>query len=236
MRKERSSTLRLDLHNHTLGSWDCLTDPEALLAGALARGVDRMAITDHNRLDVALEMHRRHPERIIPGEEVKTREGIDLIGLFIGTEIPKGTPAKEVCRRVRDEGGILYLPHPYARGKGGGGRYAEELAPLVDVVEVFNARLHPSGLNGAAETLAESHGKLRGAGSDAHTLREVGGAWVEVPGHENRPEDLRRALADGRVEGRTAPLWIHLASTWAKVRRRLPGAPKPELTSRNPTP
>ena len=135
MMAEASRTqLRLDLHNHSWGSWDCLTDPEALLAAARARGVDRIGITDHNRLDVALEMYEKYPDQVIPGEEVKTKEGIDLIGFFIQNEIPKGTEALEVCHRVREEGGIIYLPHPYAPGKGGGGRFAEELAPRVDVV------------------------------------------------------------------------------------------------------
>jgi predicted metal-dependent phosphoesterase TrpH len=225
MMAEASRTqLRLDLHNHSWGSWDCLTDPEALLAAARARGVDRIGITDHNRLDVALEMYEKYPDQVIPGEEVKTKEGIDLIGFFIQNEIPEGTEALEVCHRVREEGGIIYLPHPYAPGKGGGGRFAEELAPRVDVVEVFNARMHPGRLNGPAETLARAHDKLMGAGSDAHTIREIGGAWVEVPYHENRPEALLEALAQGRVHGHTAPLWIHLASTWAKVRKKLPGS------------
>jgi predicted metal-dependent phosphoesterase TrpH len=218
-----AGTIRVDLHNHTAGSWDCLSDPEALLSRALARGIQRIAITDHNRLEVALAMHEKYPDQVIPGEEVKTREGIDLIGLYIRREIPKGTGAEEACHLIREDGGVVYLPHPYAPGKGGGGRHAEALAPLVDVVEVFNARLHPRRWNDPAGELALAHGKLRGAGSDAHTLREVGGAWVELPAHENRPEALLRALAEGRVEGRTAPLWIHLASTWAKVRKTLPG-------------
>lgn len=219
MNEAEPPILRLDLHNHSWGSWDCLSDPEALLARARARGIHRIAITDHNRIEVALAMHGKYPDQIIPGEEVKTREGIDLVGLFIRTEIPRGTPARDACRRIREDGGIVYLPHPYAPGKGGGGQFAEQLAPLVDVVEVFNARLHPGRLNQPAEALARTHGKLRGAGSDAHTIGEIGGGWVEVPAHENRPADLLRALEKGRVEGRTAPWWVHLASTWAKVRK-----------------
>ena len=82
--------LRLDLHNHTRGSWDCLSDPEALLSRAAEKGVDRIAITDHNRLEVALEMYEKYPDRIIPGEEVKTGEGIDLIGLYLTRRDRKG--------------------------------------------------------------------------------------------------------------------------------------------------
>ena len=216
------ATMRLDLHLHTWGSWDCVSDPEKVLAAARSRGVERIAITDHNRLHVALEMAARYPDHVIPGEEVKTAEGIDVIGLYLHTEIPKGTPAAETCRMIREQGGLAYLPHPYARGKGGSGRYAEELAPLCEIVEVFNARLHPGRLNEPAPDLAERHRCLHGAGSDAHTVGEVAGAWVEVPVHPNTPEGLRAALAHGRVHGATSSNFVHLASTWAKVRKKLP--------------
>ncbi len=215
--------MRLDLHMHTRGSWDCMSGPERNLEQARARGVERIALTDHNRLHVALRMAEKYPDAIIPGEEVKTAEGIDVIGLYLSEEIPKGTPARETIAEIRRQGGIPYLPHPYAAGKGGGGRYAEELAPLVDVVEVFNARLHPVTLNDPAELLARRFGRLRSSGSDAHTVEEVAGAYIEVPRHENTPEGLRSALRHSIVHGREASQLVHLASTWAKVRKKLPG-------------
>jgi len=214
--------VRLDLHLHTRGSWDCLSDPEAVLARALGLGYERIAITDHDRLGVALRMFELHPERVIPGEEVKTAEGVDVIGLYLHEEIPKGTPARETIERIRDQGGIPYLPHPYAAGKGGGGRLAEELAPLCDVVEGFNARLHDPELNARAEELARRHGKAIGAGSDAHTLGELGNAFVEVPLHPNRADALLAALrGPSRWGGAEASRLVHLASTWAKVRKKL---------------
>lgn len=220
-------TIALDLHVHTAGSWDCLSDPLAVVERAMDLGLHRIAITDHNRLDVALRMAEAFPDRVIAGEEVRTAEGIDVIGLYLTEEIAKGTPARETIERIREQGGVPHLPHPFAGGKGGGGRYAEELAPLVDIVEVFNARLHPGRLNAPARDLALRHGALRGAGSDAHTLSEVGGARVEVPYHPNRPDGLREALRHGAVTGRTSSNLVHLASTWAKVRKMLPGAPTP---------
>ena len=224
-RQPKDGRLRIDMHMHTQASFDCLSDPRKVMAAALARGVQRIAITDHNRVATALEMADAFPDSVIPGEEVKTKEGIDVIGLYIQEEIPKGTPAQEVCRLVRDQGGLVYLPHPYARGKGGSGRYAEELAPMVDIIEVFNARLHPGHLNGLGEDLASRWSKPRGAGSDAHMLGEVAGAWVEVEQHPNEPAALLAALEHARVRGVTTPWVVHLASTWAKVRKRLPLAP-----------
>ena len=93
------NTLRTVLTDHPLVQ-RCLHVQE-LLALASERGVDRIAITDHNRLYVALEMAERHPDRIIPGEEVKTAEGIDVIGLYLSEEIPKGTPAEDTIERIR---------------------------------------------------------------------------------------------------------------------------------------
>ncbi len=218
--------MRMDLHLHTWGSWDCLSDPEAVLGRALSLGYGRIAITDHNRLEVAVRMAEAHPDEVIAGEEVKTAEGIDVIGLYLSEEIPKGTPAHETIERIREQGGIPYLPHPYAGGKGGGGKLADVLAPLCDVVEVFNARLHSDELNALAADLAARHGKRHGAGSDAHTVREIGNAFVEVRPHPNRPDALLAALADAeRAGGSTASRLVHLASTWAKVRKRLPAPP-----------
>lgn len=220
-----ASTMRIDMHLHTVGSWDSLSDPERVLETALAHGLQRIAITDHNRVHVGLRMAERYPDQVIPGEEVKTGEGIDVIGLYLTEEIPKGTPARETIERIRDQGGIPYLPHPFAAGKGGGGTYAEELGPLCDVIEVFNARLHDPSMNHRAEELARRHGKLVGAGSDAHTLGELGNAWVDLPVHANEPEALRQALATATASGREASRLVHLGSTWAKVRKKLTGAP-----------
>ena len=217
-----SGRIRIDMHLHTRASFDCLSDPHRVIEAARAKGVQRIAITDHNRLALALEMAKAFPDAVIPGEEVKTAEGIDVIGLYLREEIPKGTAAREVCRLIREQGGIVYLPHPYARGKGASGRYAEELAPLVDVVEVFNGRLHPGRLNEPGEELAARWAKARGAGSDAHTVGEVAGAFVEVADHPNEPAAFLEALAGARIRGVTTPWSVHLASTWAKVRKRLP--------------
>ena len=224
--QKRSSVrlLRLDLHLHTKGSWDCLSDPEHVLRRARELGYGRIAITDHNCLAVALGMAEKYPSEVIPGEEVKTAEGVDIIGLYLSEEIPKGTPAEETIERIRVQGGIAYLPHPYAGGKGGGGRLADFLAPLCDIVEVFNARLHSPAMNQQAEELARVHGKLRAAGSDAHTIGEVGNAYVDLHFHDNNADALLAALGTNcSLGGTEASRLVHLASTWAKVRKRLPG-------------
>jgi len=211
----------LDLHLHTRGSWDSLSDPEAVLQRARERGIERVAITDHNRLDVALEMAERYPDEVIPGEEVRTAEGVDVIGLYLSREIPEGTPALETCRRIREQGGIAYLPHPFARGKGGNGKLAETLAPVLDAVEVFNARVLSAERNRLGAEFARRHDLPGGAGSDAHTIGEVGNVRLEVAVHRNEPDALVQALRRSEVHGVPASPLAFVRSNAAKLLKRV---------------
>jgi predicted metal-dependent phosphoesterase TrpH len=210
--------MRIDMHLHTRGSFDSLSDPRALVRRAREVGLDRICVTDHNEVDVALELHDEFPDFVVVGEEVKTAERVDIIGLYLRERIPEGTPAHETCLMIRAQGGIVYVPHPFAGGKGGAA-ILQEIAGLVDVVEGFNARIHDAALNERAATWAARRGLPVGAGSDAHTIREVGRAWVELPWHANGRAALLEALRDGRVHGVLSSRAVHLASTWAKIRK-----------------
>lgn len=214
--------LRVDLHSHTRLSRDCLSDPRAVLRTARARGLHRLAITDHNEVDEALRLHEIDPELVMVGEEVKTGEGFDVIGIFLTERIPKGTPARETCERIHAQGGVVYIPHPFDTLRSGAGTaHLDELAPLIDVVEVHNSRCFREVTNRRAEEWATARGKLRGAGSDSHTLAEIGHGYVEMPSFEPNRESFLAALARGRVTGRvrSSPLY-RAASTYAKLHKR----------------
>lgn len=214
--------LRVDLHSHTRLSRDCLSDPRAVLRTARARGLHRLAITDHNEVDEALRLHEIDPELVMVGEEVKTGEGFDVIGIFLTERIPKGTPARETCERIHAQGGVVYIPHPFDTLRSGAGTaHLDELAPLIDVVEVHNSRCFREVTNRRAEEWATARGKLRGAGSDSHTLAEIGHGYVEMPPFEPNRESFLAALARGRVTGRvrSSPLY-RAASTYAKLHKR----------------
>jgi predicted metal-dependent phosphoesterase TrpH len=213
------STLRLDLHIHTRASHDCLSDFPDVIAAARARGLDRIAVTDHNEIEGAFRTRDLAPELVIVGEEVKTAEGVDVIGLFISDKIPKGTPAIETAQAIGQQGGLVYVPHPFAGAKGLGPQVLETIEPYVDVVEIFNARVHKPALNEKARQWAVQRGLAGGAGSDAHTLREIGRGVIEVPEFDGR-EGFLAALRAGRIFGRYSSYLVHLASTWAKIAPR----------------
>ncbi len=210
------SVLRLDLHIHTRASHDCLSDFGDVVATARARGLDRIAVTDHNEIEGAFRVRDLAPELVIVGEEVKTAEGVDITGLFLSEKIHKGTPADETAQAIREQGGFVYVPHPFAGGKGLGGEVLATVEPWVDVVEIFNARIHRPALNEKARLWAEERGLPGGAGSDAHTLSEIGRGVIEVPAFEGQAGFLD-ALRSGRVVGRSSSRLVHLASSWAKI-------------------
>lgn len=213
--------MKIDMHLHTRGSFDCLNKPDALLERALACGLDRICITDHNEIAVALQLSRSFPGRIIVGEEVKTAEGVDIIGLFLSERIPKGTPARETCARIHAQGGVVYVPHPFAPGKGSGGAILPHIEHEIDAMEGFNARIHDARLNEHAVSWAHARDLPIGAGSDAHTLREVGRAWVELPQFGDSAASFLTALRQGRIGGVLSSRVVHLASTWAKAHKWL---------------
>ena len=219
------------MHLHSRHSFDCLTDPGALVECLDERGLDRICVTDHNQIGTALALRDRFPDRIIVGEEVKTAEGVDVIGLFISKRIAQGTPAVETCARIHGQGGVVYVPHPFAAGKGGGGRILDLIEREVDAVEGFNARLHDPALNARAVEWACARDLPLGAGSDAHTLAEVGRAWVDLPAFADRPEAFLAALRRGTLHGRASSRAVHIASTYAKLHKRVFARARPEEES-----
>ncbi len=211
--------MKVDLHVHTCYSRDSLTPLEAVIEVAHKRGIDKVAITDHDRLAGALALREMAPELTIVGEEITTTAG-EIIAYFLEEEIPAGLPPEEAIARVREQGGVVGVPHPLDRLR----RQAmgeERLLPilgLVDALEVFNSRTLFPGNNRRAEELARAHGLLQTAGSDAHTIWEIGHAYVEMPPFNDKEEFLQ-SLARGRIFGRTTIPLIHFISIWVKIRK-----------------
>lgn len=211
----------VDLHMHTSHSKDCLSDTADVVATARRVGLDRIAITDHDQIEGAFEAHRLAPDLVIVGEEIRTAEGLDLIGLFLKERIPPGGSFREVALAIHSQGGITYLPHPFDRWRGSDESYFSSVIDCIDVVEVFNARVHDRERNERARTWAEKHGLPVGAGSDAHTLREIGRGRVSLSPFDG-PEAFVRSAGAGKISGTASAHWVHLGSTWAKLRKHLP--------------
>jgi len=222
----------VDLHCHTRASFDSLSSPAAVVRAAVARGLTHLAITDHDRIDGALEAREiaaradagdSDPLTVIVGEEVRTADG-DLIALFLDRPVPPGMSASETVAAIREQGGLVGIPHPFDRFRGtlAGGAGMRDVVPLVDWIETHNARLVGRGNERAAEFAAE-HGLPGVAVSDAHTILEVGVAYTILPGDPSTADGLRAALGGARLVPGRASVVVRLVTPVAKLIQRARG-------------
>lgn len=222
--------LTVDFHCHTCASRDSLMQPQRLLARARRLGLDRIAITDHNTIAGAQQAARLDPQLVIVGEEVRTIEG-EVLGLFVSEEVPGGLSAREAIERLWAQGAFVCIPHPFDSVRSGGWSLERlrALVPLVDAIEVLNARVWTAAANRRAAAFAAALGLPGLAGSDAHSYREVGRARVHLPAFYDA-ENLRAALSSALVSGRRACPLVHLASRWTGLCRSLGwGMPWPQV-------
>lgn len=212
---------KVDLHTHTIYSKDCLTQTAKLVEQARRVGLDKLAVTEHNRLDGALAAKAMAPDLVIVGEEIKTTHG-ELIAYFVQEEVPRGLSPQETIARLRDQGAVISIPHPLDSVRSSAMRLANVLTVIeqVDALEVLNARCVLARDNLAAAALAQEHGKLFTAGSDAHIPAELGRCYLEMPPFADQRESFLAALAQAKVGGVISPFWPHFASTYAKWRKR----------------
>ena len=103
---------RIDLHMHTWVSPDSRTDPKALIERAREVGLNRIAVTDHNAIEGALEAHRLAPDLVIVGQEIDTETGGELIAYYVQEVIPRHLPLQEAIRRLREQGAVISISHP----------------------------------------------------------------------------------------------------------------------------
>ena len=214
--------LKADFHMHTCYSPDSEMSPECLVARCLEVGLNCIAVTDHNTIEGATAVQRIAPFTVIIGEEVASAEG-EITGLFLKETVPRGLPAVETAIRIKDQGGLVSIPHPFDRFRRSViKRHAlDEIVPYADIMEVFNSRNNLDAHDRKAYEYAQEHGLLNSAVSDAHTAIELGRTYVEMDEFDGTPEGFKSALAGGEiVSRRTSPL-LHVVSTFNTVRSKL---------------
>lgn len=173
--------MKADLHIHTLYSKDCLTPLDKVLERALKRGLECIAITDHNEIEGALRLQEKSPIKIIVGEEIRTNRG-EIIGYFLTERIKPGMSLGKTIEEIRKQGGLVCVPHPFDRLRTS--KLAEdalqEIEQEIDIVEVHNARNVYEVDNRKAWSYAASRGKMFSVGTDAHWPWEIGRSYVNI--------------------------------------------------------
>jgi predicted metal-dependent phosphoesterase TrpH len=206
----------VDLHMHTDHSHDCATPVEVLLATAHAQGLGAIAVTDHNEISGALaaralaaESDSHPPVKVIVGEEVKTADQGEVIGLFIEQKIPRGLTLEETVAEIKRQGGVVYVPHPFDRMHSVPD-YENLLKILdeVDAIEVFNPRVAIASFNDEAARFAAKYRIPAGAGSDSHVAQGLGSARIRMRDFDG-PAEFVQSLRDAEiVTGRSSLLYV----------------------------
>lgn len=215
----------IDLHCHTDASFDCLSRPADVVQAAATRGLTHLVVTDHERIDGAQRARDAAPAglTVIVGQEIRTADG-DLTAAFLDTPVEPGMSAADTVAAIREQGGLVGIPHPFDRYRGSllkDTRMAA-LAPLVDWIEVHNARLIGGGNELAAE-FARTHERAGVAVSDAHTVVEIGVAYTALDGDPSTPAGLLAALPSAELVAGRASFAVRLWTPFAKGVQRVRG-------------
>ena len=223
---EAESVLSVELHTHSALSYDGRDPVEALLSRAQLASLDAIAVTDHDEIDASLRACELAPEYDllgIPGMEVTSAAG-HVLALGIEEAIPPGLTFRTTLDRIREQGGIAVVPHPFQESRSGVMDVISrsDLA-RADAIEVYNSRLLTGRANRQAKRFAREHGLPMTAGSDAHIAEMVGRAITKVDTDERTVEAILQAIVDGRttIEGRRTPWHISFRQAASGAKRKV---------------
>ena len=218
-------TIRSDLHVHTRYSVCSSLKPEKVIKTALKRGIDCVAVTDHNTLSGAREVLSLAGTRlkVITGEEIRTSEG-EITGYFLKDEIPPFMTPLETIELIKAQGGLVSVPHPFDRLRSSrlSLNALETVIEQVDMIEVFNSRDIFTRQDTGILEKAYRAGVASVAVSDAHLSVEIGRSYMLMDDFSNADEFMCSIKKAGRV-ARKSPLWVHLVTKVIKFRNRKKG-------------
>jgi len=193
--------LKLDLHLHTHYSPDSWLSLKSLVRSVVRKKIDGVAVTDHDTLRGALKLREMAPPfKVIIGEEVSSSDG-DIIGLFLNKTIPAGLSAEATIEKIKAQGGLVAIPHPFDRVRSCRLKLKklQALADQIDMIEVFNGRtLWPQAAQ-KAQRFAKQRQLPQVAGSDAHSQFELAKAYTII-------EDFQGPL--DFLENAKKPKWL----------------------------
>src|SRR3989338_8396063 len=198
--------MKADLHNHTKYSNDGLTAPITFVKTAKKKGLDAIAITDHNSIRAWPELaklSKHYGVEIIFGEEIMVFEEKkcvgEIIGLFLTDYITPSDP-KTVIDTIRAQGGLSIIAHPFD-SKRKQFKSLEEFARKVDAVEEFNSRCILNQMNKKAKHFVSDRGLIGTVGSDSHTPPEIANSYIDSPATSS--DELKKDIQKGRFTTKT---------------------------------
>lgn len=212
--------MKFETHCHSLYSPDSLSRLKDLIRVAKIRQIDRLAITDHNTIEGAKRAQELDPDLIVVGEEILTSRG-ELLAFFVKETVPRGLDPLQAIELLKKQDTFISVSHPFDRLRHGWSLPdLKEIAIHVDAIEIFNARSIAKKINQQAMQFAEENLLAGTAGSDAHTLPEVGMATLILPEFDSA-ESLRESIQHAHVETKYSSPLVRLGSSYATWLKKL---------------
>jgi predicted metal-dependent phosphoesterase TrpH len=217
--KGQPELLKADFHLHTKYSMDCRTELEDIVKRCQELGINCINVCDHDAVEGAQQLKEMAPFKVIVSEEVLTHNG-EVMGMFLKERIAGGLSIERAIDSIRAQGGLVLIPHPFdpLRGLRLSAEEFEIIVPQVDIIEVFNARCPFGHAANKARDFARDHNLPGTAGSDAHTVGEIGNVLVELPDF-NTPEEFLKSLRVAKITGKRASPFVHLNTTIDKIKK-----------------
>jgi len=219
--------VKVDMHMHSERSPDSRMRVAVQARRIREVGLDVACATDHNTIEGGLRLREAADGfRVIVGSEILSRDG-EIIGLFLERDVPRGLSAEETIARIREQGGVVSIPHPFSRNRLNRIRRLalDRVRSSVDAIEVFNAREAFTGDNLRAARYAEEHGIAGAVGSDSHRPSEIGAAWLEMDDFSDAVSfvaALRTGTINGTLTGQLIHLWTRIDVLRNWISRKLP--------------
>jgi predicted metal-dependent phosphoesterase TrpH len=198
---------------------DCRNELEDIVKRCQKLGLNCITIADHDAVEGGLELQKIAPFKVIVAEEVQTYNG-EVMGMFLKKRIASGIPLQQAIAAIKEQGGLVNIPHPFdpMRGLRLNADEFNKLASQIDLIEVFNARVPTTQTNTKAVNFAKEHNLPGTAGSDSHSILELGSVAVTMNDF-NTPAEFLAALRTATIEGKRASPFVHFHSTVAKIKK-----------------
>ena len=184
-------------------------------------GINCLAIADHGTIEGALLLKKMAPFTVIIAEEIKTPYG-EIMGLFLTKEIPRYLSVNDTIQQIQNQDGLVCIPHPghLFRSSSYNINRLMDIQDKIDIIEVYNGHSYFPSSNNRAKQIATQLNKVPSAGSDAHTLKEIGGVCIEMAEFSTKEEFLV-SLSHGKIIGHLANPFVHLFNTKNKIIKQL---------------
>ena len=209
--------MKIDLHVHTNYSYDSSLTLEQIIEKVKSKKLDIVAVTDHNEIKGALELQKIAPFKIIVGQEIDTDSG-HILGYFLKEKIKSGQTPEKTIEEIHKQGGLVAVPHPFDKLRHGQIKKQALLRILdkIDFIEVYNARTLWPGTQRKTEKFVKKNNLIKIAGSDAHSIWELGHSMVEIKDFSDALDFKEKIKKAKFIKGHNT-IWAYFLSAWTIV-------------------